>query len=70
MKHKDDITYDVTNLASMSECTGLIPSAIEDEEQANAYGELYGIHQNFKRDDYNEVYEDDQEEPKPDEYLD
>jgi hypothetical protein len=70
MKHKDDITYDVTNLASMSECTGLIPSAIEDEEQANAYGELYGIHQNYKRDDYNEVYEDDQEEPKPDEYLD
>ncbi|HEY8390872.1 MAG TPA: hypothetical protein VIL26_08020 [Clostridia bacterium] len=59
MNNKDDITYDVNNLASMSDCTGLIPSGIETDEQADAYEELYGIHQNYKRDDYNELYEDD-----------
>ena len=60
--NNDDMTYDINNLASMSECTGLIPSDIETEEQAASYGELYGIHKNFKRDDYNEIYEDETDE--------
>lgn len=37
--------YDINNMASMSECTGLIPSAVEDESEADAYGELYSIHE-------------------------
>ncbi|MBQ3201199.1 MAG: hypothetical protein IJB22_04680 [Clostridia bacterium] len=30
--------------ASSTECTGLTPSAVLDEEESLAYGELYAIH--------------------------
>lgn len=32
------------NTASATECTGLAPSAVLDDEEAFAYGALYGIH--------------------------
>ena len=32
------------NIASGTECTGLIPAAVENEEEAKAYEELYKIH--------------------------
>lgn len=43
-ENKTDDTFDINNMASMCECTGLIPSGIADEEEAENYGELYGIH--------------------------
>ena len=39
-----DKFYDVEKVASSTECTGLIPSAAKDEEEAESYGELYAIH--------------------------
>ena len=39
-----DKFYDVEKVASSMECTGLIPSAAKDEEEAESYGELYAIH--------------------------
>ncbi|HEY8419503.1 MAG TPA: hypothetical protein VIL03_03625 [Clostridia bacterium] len=53
MAEREDTFYDINNLASMSECTGLIPSGIESEEEAENYGKLYGIHKNKKRDRLN-----------------
>ncbi|HEY8443650.1 MAG TPA: hypothetical protein VIL24_02495 [Clostridia bacterium] len=53
MAEREDTFYDINNLASMSECTGLIPSGIESEEEAENYGKLYGIHKNKKRDRMN-----------------
>lgn len=35
---------DVQDLASATECTGLIPAAVEDESEAQRYAELYAIH--------------------------
>lgn len=43
-KQEADTFYDISNMASMSECTGLIPAAVENEEESAAYGELYAIH--------------------------
>ena len=48
MTKGEDTFYDISNLASMSECTGLIPSGIENDEEAENYGELYSIHKNKK----------------------
>jgi len=40
----DDMLYDVNNMASANECTGLIPAAITKDSEAEAYEELYPIH--------------------------
>ncbi len=39
-----DPFYTLQTTASATECTGLVPSAIENEAEAEAYGELYAIH--------------------------
>ena len=36
---------DVMELASATECTGLIPSAVRTSGQARSYAELYAIHE-------------------------
>lgn len=36
--------YDADTIASITECTGLIPAAVTDDEKAEAYEELYPIH--------------------------
>ncbi len=41
---KNPPAIDVENLASATECTGLIPSAISNEETANHYAQLYDAH--------------------------
>ena len=43
MKPRDPF-YDQQTTSSMTECTGLIPSAPEDEAEAESYSELYSIH--------------------------
>ena len=35
---------DIENLSSATECTGLTPSAILTQSQAESYAALYGIH--------------------------
>jgi len=35
---------DIHKVAASTECTGLIPSAVESEEEAENYQQLYGIH--------------------------
>lgn len=40
----EDPFYDLSHVASTHECTGLVPSAVEDQEESEAYGELYAIH--------------------------
>jgi len=36
--------YDIEKPVSTTDQTGLIPAAIEDDEQADSYEELYPIH--------------------------
>ena len=36
---------DVEDLASATECTGLVPAGIQSPEEAENYAELYAIHQ-------------------------
>ena len=36
---------EVTELASATECTGLIPSAVRTPGQARSYADLYAIHE-------------------------
>ena len=36
---------EVAELASATECTGLIPSAVRTAGQAHSYAELYAIHE-------------------------
>lgn len=36
--------YDVEDLASATECTGLIPSGLQTEAEAENYAQLYAIH--------------------------
>lgn len=43
-KNRVEPSYDLEKVASTTECTGLIPSALKDEEEADAYGDLYSIH--------------------------
>ena len=38
-------TWDVEDLASATECTGLVPAAIQTQEEADNYSRLYAIHQ-------------------------
>jgi hypothetical protein len=49
-KKRDEPHYDLENVASITECTGLIPSALKDEEEADAYGDLYSIHKQIPSD--------------------
>jgi len=41
----DPMVWDVEKLASATECTGLVPSAIQTPEEAEHYSQLYAIHQ-------------------------
>lgn len=36
--------YDIEKPVSCTDQTGLIPTAVEDDEQADSYEELYPIH--------------------------
>lgn len=49
-KKWEEPSYDLEKVASTTECTGLIPSAVKDEEEAEAYGELYPIHRQIPSD--------------------
>ena len=40
-----DPFYSSEKVASVSECTGLIPSAVQNEDEAEAYSELYALHE-------------------------
>ncbi len=51
-KKRDEPYYDIENVASITECTGLIPSALKDEEEADAYRDLYSIHRQVPVDDH------------------
>ena len=35
---------DIQDLASFTECTGLIPAGVPTDEEAEEYARLYGIH--------------------------
>ena len=41
----DPAVWDVEQLASATECTGLVPAAIQTPEEAENYASLYAIHQ-------------------------
>ena len=40
----DPRVWDVEDLASATECTGLVPAAIQTPEEAEDYSRLYAIH--------------------------
>ncbi len=40
----DPLVWDVEKLASATECTGLVPAAIQTPEEAEDYARLYAIH--------------------------
>jgi hypothetical protein len=47
MKQKETGTppvIEVENLASATECTGLVPAGLQTEEEGENYAELYAIH--------------------------
>ena len=44
-KPSDPLEWDVEMLASATECTGLVPSAIHTLEEAEDYASLYAIHE-------------------------
>ncbi len=35
---------DIEDLASATECTGLIPAGVPSEDEAEEYARLYGVH--------------------------
>ena len=37
----DSVEYNYLNASSTQDCTGLIPSAIQDDEELESYKELY-----------------------------
>ena len=41
----DPAVWDVQELASATECTGLVPAAIQTPEEAETYSRMYAIHQ-------------------------
>ena len=41
---KQDPFYNLETVASATECTGLTPSAVLDDQEGEAYAELYAIH--------------------------
>ena len=40
----EDPFYNISKVSSTTECTGLVPAGIVDDEESEAYGELYAIH--------------------------
>ena len=40
----DPLAWNVEELASATECTGLVPTAIQTPEEAEDYAQLYAIH--------------------------
>ena len=42
--------YDIEKVASNTECTGLIPAALKDEEEAESYQDIYSIHKQIPTD--------------------
>lgn len=42
---EDPIIPDVEDLASATECTGLTPASVQTPEEAEAYTQLYNIHE-------------------------
>lgn len=43
-QYEEDPFYNLEKAASDLDCTGLVPSAVQNEAEAEAYGELYAIH--------------------------
>lgn len=39
-----DTFYDTVKISSATECTGLAPAAVINQDQAEEYGEMYAIH--------------------------
>ena len=44
MKERENPFYDEAEVASMTECTGLMPALPQDGMQDNSYAALYAIH--------------------------
>lgn len=40
----EDPFYNISKVSSTTDCTGLVPAGIVDDEESEAYGELYAIH--------------------------
>ncbi len=49
-KKWEEPSYDLEKVASITDCTGLIPSALKDEEEADSYRDLYSIHKQIPSD--------------------
>jgi hypothetical protein len=43
-KRKKDPFYDILKVASANECTGLMPSLPQNQEEDENYASLYGVH--------------------------
>lgn len=43
-RYEEDPFYNLEKVASDMDCTGLVPSAVENEAESESYGELYAIH--------------------------
>ena len=56
------LVWDVEELASATECTGLVPSAIQTPEEAENYSRLYAIHK--QKTAWDSAAEADQKEKK------
>lgn len=37
--------FDIENVAASTDCTGLIPAAVDSEDEAEIYADLLGIHE-------------------------
>lgn len=44
-KRPDPVVQEVENLASVTECTGLVPAAVQTPEEGSSYAQLYAIHE-------------------------
>lgn len=44
-KRPDPVVQEVENLASATECTGLVPAAVQTPEEGSSYAQLYAIHE-------------------------
>lgn len=43
MRKEKEPIFDMENVASFTECTGLMPALPKDEQQDESYAELYGV---------------------------
>lgn len=50
MDERKDPFYDVEQVASITECTGLMPALPQDGQQEASYAALYAIHNARRRD--------------------